>query len=1747
MASSSPFLMDDQSDADFFDKLVDDDDDYKVSNSENLENTTSTNTAEIERDAAFIDSTSDAISKLMFDATENNKKAVSFIPAEEVSGLNKISPIASGSTTICDENKASDVEGYNREDAPSEGFSSEQKQLSFDNMVKEEVLIESAENAFAKSGANEEVDHFINDTDDGYQEGTKSAENAFGKPGNNEEAGFSFNGTDDGNEKGSYSLDSKPEQTGSKSICTNVREVQWTNFNATDMHSDVGGFGSYSDFYAGFPSDLTQQAGESGADFFATANYDSKGQPISDSKISYPSQVIENGTLNDLDAAAPQLQANSLSETESFYQYNNGELEGHFTSSVSPDQSHSAGNSQDNYFSEWQNDYPGWRYDQATGEWHQVEGYETTTAGSSIGDGLKQDESQYNLQSTQSSVSYSSWQVQGSQTYHAQSAVGSADQVESINTDANAASGHGFADQTAPNWQQELQNTSQNQENVYYDPQYPGWYYDFVAQEWRQVADFNQMDQGLISHTDHSQMDNGQTSYTAGPMEVSTFGSQQMLPEQTKMLNGDDSSSYAYNNPSLNGHDNQFKGFQMQPTPTPLSTSSNDYSISNGQWINSIPRENVYDGNQVGHVSMNNVTGEKSNDPLIGNRGTVYTMGPSKQGDSDQTASFYVPNSTVYNPAADVQGQFDQATHINASTSALLKPAPRIHSQVDQTTHFHVSNSNLYNLDASTQSQFDQASNFDVPNSFAYNQSNLGYTSHHSDSFQNPTLYSNQQVDQNKGSQASHDHFGNIQTADYSHNMYQLSQHSHHTPLINSSMEARSSEGRPLHALVTFGFGGKIVVFNPKNNFSLASNYGSQDNSGGVMTVHSMAQLIKENSGNGSGDIENNYFDTLCRQAFSSPLVGGSVASKEIFKWIDERIANCESLDFGNPEIMRMLLCSLKIFCQHYGKLRSAFGSGGASQEIDGPEAALTKLFASAKSTGYGLNTFGVDTKCLHTVPSESQLQLTALEMKNLLVAGKRKEALLLAQQGHLWGPALVLAWQLGQQFYVDTVKLMAQQQFVPGTPLRTLCLILAGQPAEVFSTSSSASFSNSHSSNAIGLQQSDQDCMSGMLNDWQENLAIIVANRTQGDERVIVHLGDCLWKERGEVAAAHTCYLVAEANFEYFSDSARLCLVGADHWKFPRTYASPEAIQRTELYEYAKLLGNPQYILLPFQPYKLIYAQMLAEVGKVSDSLRYCQAVSKILKNAGRAPEVEACRQLASSMEERLRIHTQGGYSSNLAASKLVGRFLTSIDRGIHKIIGAPPPPMPSDSQTNLQNSDLDSFSSVPKSANSMPHLIATPLMPSASMEPISEWTGNNGKATMQTRSVSEPNFIRSPQENQSSFPSSKVESSPSKTQSIPATSGGQSRFGRFGSQIFQKAVGLISKATHNEAKLGEKNKFYYDEKLKRWVEEGAPPPPEEKALSAPPTTAAFIRNSQTSESGYNIGSALNGQNVLSNGGSESRITSSSEQVSGMPPVPPSMNQFSARNRLHGVRSRYVDTFNKSGGTAPSKSFNSSVIPAARPGRLPATPNFFVPTPAAIDSNSIETTDISEEKSSEAAHTSVENVPNGPTDLCLESSGSEEKLSKGASSLQRFSSADNVAHFANKGSLDSENRSVALSSHSRAASWSGDYPNSFDNSNEREALSTPDRNQFSRVTNVSGYFSYPTKLDAKKAGSGGYAYSTLPSPPPIEPQHSSTSVKKALVTDRGSADRMYNPMSYGPQTGFQADDFGDELQEVAL
>ncbi|XP_076881388.1 protein transport protein SEC16B homolog [Bidens hawaiensis] len=830
--------------------------------------------------------------------------------------------------------------------------------------------------------------------------------------------------------------------------------------------------------------------------------------------------------------------------------------------------------------------------------------------------------------------------------------------------------------------------------------------------------------------------------------------------------------------------------------------------------------------------------------------------------------------------------------------------------------------------------------------------------------------------------------YGNQNQLSYLQQLVQSGQQMSH-----GSSAGRSSAGRPPHALVTFGFGGKLLVMKDSSDFMNAS-YGGQESNIGSISVLNLAEVVTR------GTDVHDYFHTLCQHPFPGPLSGGNVGSKELNRWIDDRITHSETSDVDHNKggVQRLLLFLLKIASQHYGKFRSPYGSDAGLKENDAPEVAVARLFASVKNTAE-YNNHGAFAHCLQQVPSEAQTRETAAEVQTLLVSGKKREALMRAQEGHLWGPALVLAAQLGDQFYVDTAKKMALAQFVSGSPLRTLCLLIAGQPAVVFATDATTD-------GAVNMFQQPaqaQASVNSMLDDWKDNLAVITANRTKDDELVLIHLGDCLWKERNDIIAAHICYLVAETNFEPYSDSARMCLIGADHWNHPRTYASPEAIQRTEVYEYSKVLGNSQFMLLPFQPYKLIYAHMLAEVGRVSDSIKYCQAITKSLKT-GRIPEVETWRQLVMSLEDRIKIHLQGGFSTNLAPGKIVGKLLKLFDSTAHRVVGVTPPPVTSMSGSTMQNNHQQQPQKGLRFFTSQSTMAMSSLVTSPSMEQINQVDGS--RRMMHSRSASEPDFSRSTNQHQDD---TLKENS---TDSQRKGSGNTSRFGRFafGSGILQKTVSMVLKPRNDkQAKLGDTNKFYYDEKLKRWVEEGVDSPAEEPALAPPPTLATF----QNGSPDYSLKTALRTES-MTKGNSEFTSPGPTSHTSGIPLIPPTTSQFSARGRT-GVRARYVDTFNKGGGN-PTNLFQPPSVPTIKPKMGPTTnPNFFVPTTALAPEQP-----------------AANSVPDSQTQLV------SSRTSQSAMGLQKFASMDDMS----KGGGLSSSTSTSSFSYDhmsrRTSSWSG-------------------------------------------------------------------------------------------------------------
>lgn len=132
-------------------------------------------------------------------------------------------------------------------------------------------------------------------------------------------------------------------------------------------------------------------------------------------------------------------------------------------------------------------------------------------------------------------------------------------------------------------------------------------------------------------------------------------------------------------------------------------------------------------------------------------------------------------------------------------------------------------------------------------------------------------------------------------------------------------------------------------------------------------------------------------------------------------------------------------------------------------------------------------------------------------------------------------------------------------------------------------------------------------------------------SNQTVGWERIVIALGDRLL-QLGHVHAAHVCYLVSFTPFGYSQSSkrsaanakARLILLGVDanssnislHSQL-RTPESIEAFYRTEAFEWARRRGGNRKTHIPIlQPYKLRYAQLLADFGWEESAREYVLSV---------------------------------------------------------------------------------------------------------------------------------------------------------------------------------------------------------------------------------------------------------------------------------------------------------------------------------------------------------------------------------------------------------------------------------------------------------------------------------------------------------------------------------------------------------
>uniref|UniRef100_A0A671QGA5 Protein transport protein sec16 n=1 Tax=Sinocyclocheilus anshuiensis TaxID=1608454 RepID=A0A671QGA5_9TELE len=212
---------------------------------------------------------------------------------------------------------------------------------------------------------------------------------------------------------------------------------------------------------------------------------------------------------------------------------------------------------------------------------------------------------------------------------------------------------------------------------------------------------------------------------------------------------------------------------------------------------------------------------------------------------------------------------------------------------------------------------------------------------------------------------------------------------------------------------------------------------------------------------------------------------------------------------------------------------------------------------------------------------------------RELLLFGRKKDALESAMKNGLWGHALLLASKMDNRTHARVMTRFANSLPI-NDPLQTVYQLMSGR-----------------------MPAAATCCGDEKWGDWRPHLAMVLSNLTHTldlDTRTISTMGDTL-ASKGLVDAAHFCYLMAQVGFGvYTKKSTKMVLIGSNHSLQFLKFCSSEAIQRTESYEYAQSLCSQPLSLPNFQVFKFVYASRLAEAGLCAQAFHYCEVISRTL-----------------------------------------------------------------------------------------------------------------------------------------------------------------------------------------------------------------------------------------------------------------------------------------------------------------------------------------------------------------------------------------------------------------------------------------------------------------------------------------------------------------------------------------------------
>ncbi|XP_017755793.1 PREDICTED: uncharacterized protein LOC108547663 isoform X3 [Eufriesea mexicana] len=341
-------------------------------------------------------------------------------------------------------------------------------------------------------------------------------------------------------------------------------------------------------------------------------------------------------------------------------------------------------------------------------------------------------------------------------------------------------------------------------------------------------------------------------------------------------------------------------------------------------------------------------------------------------------------------------------------------------------------------------------------------------------------------------------------------------------------------------------------------------------------------------------------------RTYPGPLIKGVTHKKTIIEYCENKIKKAASNEEMIDRASYILLYELMIMLiQQNGNVvgvdiaalllrnKDAYPydiNKQKSQDSGRRESVISQRSAVSVGDGIQGNQDGtIISEKIESKPRKSIEQITD-EFRDTLLYGLVQEALEYAMNEGLWGHALFLASKLDKRTHASVMTRFANS--LPyHDPLQTLYQLHSGRvPAVV-----------------TGISDPRWD-------DWRPHLAMIISNTSANPEinrRSITTLGDTL-SARGDIYAAHFCYILAQVDFgTYGASNIKLVLIGANHHKSYNAFLTTEAVMLTEIYEYARNLSEPGFTLVDLQTFKFDLAIKMVDHGLIEKALLYIEQIA--------------------------------------------------------------------------------------------------------------------------------------------------------------------------------------------------------------------------------------------------------------------------------------------------------------------------------------------------------------------------------------------------------------------------------------------------------------------------------------------------------------------------------------------------------